>query len=267
MNSDLARCLVYLIVGVSLVSCVNSNSSTVPPSTITTDIPNSIEIIINDMKLPHEGRPHGVPTSYDWALRPRLGMGNNPGTFRAMVAWGQVFEDLNGNPAANTRVQIRDIKAYMLSKGDNQWHLLQNSHLVEGGAFREDFVDDISKPADIRYEEDGSISVTAGGGYNFHFWTPARTSIDPNDIAGIFTTVQARLVINNPSQADDRSQARYLLDMGGDYWLDLSAQWDNWETNGDIGIGRFKYVTTEWQSFNMITLSEEEIRQNPPPLE
>lgn len=255
------------MMGVSLLSCGDSTSSTVPPNTVIADIPNSVEIIINDMKLPHEGRPHGVPASYDWALRPRVGMGNNPGTFRAMVAWGQLYEDTNGNPATNTRVQIRDIKAYMLSKSDNRWHLLQNSRLVQGAAFREDFVDNSNKPADIRHEDDGSISVTAGEGYNFHFWSPTRTSIDPNDIAGMFTTVQARLVMNNPSRPDDRSQARYLIDMGGDYWLDVAAQWDYLKTNGDIGIGRFKYVTMGWQSFNMTTLSEDEIRRNPPPLE
>jgi hypothetical protein len=86
-------------------------------------------------------------------------------------------------------------------------------------------------------------------------------------VAGIFTTVQARLVIDNPQQVDDTSQARYLLSMGGDYWLNLTAKWDNWKTNGDIGIGKFKYVTTGWRAFNMTTLSPEQITQNPPPLE
>jgi hypothetical protein len=219
------------------------------------------------MALPHEGLPHGVPLTYDWSQAPLVGMGNNPGTFRAMIAWGQLYEDASGNPATNTRVQIRDIKAYLLSRQDNRWHLLQASRLVQGAAFREDFVDNINKPADVRLEGDGTISVTAGGGYNFHFFPATRTPIDPADIAGIFTTVQARLVLNDPSRADDRARARYLLDMGGDYWLDLTAQWDYWKTNADIGIGRFKYVTTDWQAFNMTTLSATEIRQNPPPLE
>jgi hypothetical protein len=155
----------------------------------------------------------------------------------------------------------------MLSKRDGQWYLLQSSTRVEGAAFREDFAGNVNKAADIRYEPDGSISVKAGQGYNFHFWTPSRASIDPNNVAGIFTTVQARLVTDNPQQADDRFQARYLLGMGGDYWLSMTAKWDNWKTNGDIGIGKFKYVTTSWQAFNMTTLSADQIRQNPPPLE
>jgi len=229
---------------------------------------NSITTIIYDMTPPHEGMPHGVPTSYNWASEPRVGWGNNPQGFQALTGWGQLYEAATGNPATNTRVQIRNIKAYMLSKRDSQWLLLQSSIKVEGAAYREDYVGDVSRAADIRYEPDGSVSVKVGLGYNFHFWpSNGRASIDPNDVGGILTNVEARLVIDNPQQVDDRSQARYLLSMGGDYWLNLTAKWDYWKTNGDIGIGKFKYVTTQWRAFNMTTLSPEQITQNPPPLE
>ena len=245
----------------------SSNPSSVSLDMNSGDIPNSIKIIATDMTLPHEGKPHGVPLSYDWALKPRMGRGNNPGNFIAMTAWGQVYEEQNGNPAMNTRVQLRNIKAYMLSKSDGQWHLLQSSIYPEGANFREDFVGNVNQPANIRYEGDGSISVTAGGGYNFHFWPPGRASISPNDIAGIFTTIQARLIIDNPTKIDDRVSARYLGHMGADYWLNLNAQWSSETTTvADVAIGRFKYVKTGWQSFNMTTLSERELQQNPPPL-
>ena len=227
---------------------------------------NSIRTIIYDMTGKHEGIPKGVPVSKGWALRPRVGMGDDSKGFEAMTAWGQVYEDTEGNPANNTRVQIKNIQAYMLSKQDGEWHLLQSSKKVEGAAYREDFVGDINKPADVRYEEDGSLSVKTSPGYNYHFWTPGRAVIKPDDIAGIFTTVQARLVIDNPQQADDRFKARYLLSMGGDYWQSMDARWDNWTTNGDIGIGKFKYVKTNWRAFNMITLPPRKIRQNAPPI-
>jgi hypothetical protein len=228
---------------------------------------NSIATIIYDMTPPHEGKIRGISTSVSWVAGPRVGMGNDSKGFKAMTAWGQLYEDSTGNPATNSRVQIKNIKAYMLSKRDGKWHLLQSSEIVDGDAYREDYAGNVNKPADIRYEQDGSISVKAGQGYNFHFWSPnGRVSINPDDVNGIFTTVQARLVTDNPQQADDRSKARYLLSVGADYWLNLSAQWDQWTTNGDIGIGKFKYVTTTWQAFNMITLSPSEIRQNPPPI-
>ena len=231
---------------------------------------NSLQTILDDMLKPHEGFPHGVPASYDWARKPRQGMGNDPGDFRAMTAWGQIYEDIEGNPATNTRVQVRNMRAYYLSKSQNKWIQLQSSETMEGAAYREDFVDDISVPPNLRDESDngGGVSVTAGNGYNYHFWPKqSRVEIDPTDIAAMFTTVQARLILDDESKPDDRDQARYLLSMGGDYWLNTSIGWAEFKTNGDFAIGRFRYVTTEWQAFNSWTGDEETIRNNPPPIE
>jgi hypothetical protein len=229
---------------------------------------NTLETIIQDSTLPHEGRPHGVDDSVDWSQTPRIGMGNDPGNFRAMTAWGQLYMDRAGSSATNTRVQIRNIRAYSLSKRDGQWHVWQSSTSVDGAAYREDFAGDVNIPALARAEAGGGLSVKLVDGYNYHFWpTSDRASFDPQDIAGVFTTVQARLVIDDPQKPDDRDQARLLLCMGGDYWLNTTAQWDKWKTNGDIAIARFKYVKKGWQAFNMTTLSAEDLRKNPPPLE
>jgi len=255
--------LILALSSLSAVSCASDRSPYLQQKK--QRVTNSVKIIIQDMSSPHEGEPHGVPTSYNWSRKPRIGMGKNPGRFRAITAWGQLYEDAAGNPARNTRVQIRDMRTYVLSKKDGKWHLIQQSRGVEGGAYREDFAGDINKPADIRNEPNGSISVTAGGGFNFHFWpSSGRASIDPNDIAGVFITVQARLIIADPDKPDDLSQARYLLSAGGDYWSSLTARWDNWTTNGDIGIGRFKYVTKDWKSFNMSTVSAQTLQNNFP---
>ncbi|MEH2435542.1 MAG: hypothetical protein V7K25_15060 [Nostoc sp.] len=218
------------------------------------------------MQPPHEGIPHGIPLYWNWATGPRLGS-TNPGTFTAMTAWGQLYEAAEGNPATNTRVQIKNIKAYYLSKTDKKWHILQSSVMVEGAAYREDFSGNVSRGADIRYESDGSISVKAGNGYNFHFWPPSRASINPLDVMGMFTTVQARLVVDNFNKPDDRSKARYILSGGGDYWFNLTARWNKFATNKDFGIGKFKYVQTNWQAFNLITLPADQIRRNPPPIQ
>jgi hypothetical protein len=228
---------------------------------------NSVETILYDMAGLHEGRPHGVPLFYDWSLGPRMGKGNDPGGFTALIAWGQVYEEAQGSPSTNTRVHLRNIKTYVLSKKDGVWRLVQDSADVQGSAYKEDFVDDISKPANIR-EEDEGISVKLEKGYNFHYWPPTgRVEIDPDDIAGVFTTMQARLIVDDEAKPDDRTQARYVLSMGADYWLDMEAQWDQLKTNGDVAIAKFKYVTPEWQAFNMISVTEEVLRENPPPLD
>ncbi len=263
-----AALVMAMAVGAALTARAAVGGKNQPQAPHKTKI-NSLQTIIDDMTLPHEGRPHGVPESYDWARGPQMGRGNHPpATWHAMTAWGQVYEDARGNPARNTRVEIRDMRAYILSKHDGKWHLVQKSRAVEGGAFREDFKANASRKADVRQEADGGVSVTAGGGYNFHFWPPgARAMINPLDIGGVFVTVEARLIVGNKDKPDDRKIARYLLSVGADYWVNGHAAWDNFKTNDGIGLGRFKYVTSKWQAFNFTTLNAKQLRQNPPPLE
>ena len=255
----------YLIV-LGFLTWIGLASACAAATEESSQVEDWIARIADDMRLPHESRPHGVPDSFDWSTRPRMGMGNDPDAFKAFIAWGQIYEAAEGNPAANTRVQIRNMRAYILSKTDGEWHLIQDSTLVSGAAYREDFAGDVNRPADIRREPDGTLSVTAGEGHNFHFWPASgRVPIDPEDIAGVLVTTQARLILDDPDQPDDREQARYVMGVGADYWLSLTAQWDQWKTNGDVGIGRFRYVTTEWQTFTMSSLGEDAMQQNPPP--
>ncbi len=251
----------------SAVSSSAPVSSSIPHTGNTV---NYLQNILDDMQKPHEGNPHGVPLNYDWAQKPRVGMGTDPGNFKAAIAWGQIYEDRLGNPATNTRVQVRNMQMYYFSKKQQKWIELQKTMQVEGNAYREDFVGDINKVADKRDESNngGGLSVTAGDGYNFHFWPKTdRVDIDPTDIEIIYSTVQARLIVDDSNKPDDRSTARYLLSMGGDYWYDKSVQWAEFKTNGDFAIGRFKYVTNEWQAFNAWAGNESVLRNNPPPIE
>ena len=221
---------------------------------------NSVDSIIGDMTLPGDGKLHGVPPNYSWAsCKGGVDDPNDSRGFSAATGWGQLYEDAAGNPSPGTRVQLRNMKTYVLSKSTGKWNLLQSSNSVSGAAFIENYSNNTNKPADIRNEGDG-ISVTAGGGYNFHFWPNGpRANINASDLGGLLITVQARTIGN------DAPNAKYLLNVGGDWWLNTTAGWDNFKTNGGIGGGRCKAVKPEWQSFNMTTLSPDEIRTNPPP--
>ena len=233
---------------------------------------NSVENIINDMKLAHEGLPHGVPQSYDWAKKPRVGMGVNlPDNWNASTAWGQVYEAAEGNPATNTRVQLRNMQMYYFSKSKQKWIKLQDTLSVTGSAYTENFQGNVNKSADQRDESaanGGGKSVKAGDGYNYHFWPDGgkRATLPAGDIAVIYSTCQARLIVDNPNKPDDRDSARYLLSVGGDYWYNTSIGWAEFKTNGDWAIGRFKYVTKEWQAFNGWAGDENILRNNPPPM-
>lgn len=227
---------------------------------------NSLEHIRNDMLLAHEGNPSGVLPSFDWAEKPRIGYGNTPPEgWNAMLAWGQVYADSEGNPATNTRFQIRNMEAWYLSREDGKWHEWGTTSNINGANYAEDFQNDANISADLRVEEEG-VSSTVVPGYNFHFWSDdGRSLIQASDIAGVWVSIESRLIIDDNRLTDDRDQARLLFSAGADYWLDLNAEWDQWTTNGDIGIGRFRYLTKEWQAFNMHTLTEQQLQNNPPP--
>jgi len=230
---------------------------------------NRIDTVIADMTAAaHEGQPHGIVA--DWSVHPRWGSGISPRTdWFAFTHWGQIYEALEGNPSVNYRVNIRNLQAYILYKSDNLWRQIQSTTAADGAAYREDFANDQNIPAVKRPEADGSISVTVGNGYNFHFWpTSGRATIDPANIAGVFTTFQARLIPNDFSQADNRDAAHVVASAGGDYWRSLTAQWaSDWSNNGDYAIGRFKYVRKQWRCFNAWAGDSTYIKAHPPQLD
>lgn len=244
-----------------------STSSTPPSPPGSTPDPSLAAQIADDMQGSNEGRPHGVPSSYDWANGPVVEMGNNSNGWKAITAWGVVYEAAEGNPATNTRVNIRNVQALVLQKSSGKWLLLQNTNAPDGAAYLEDFSGDSNTPADIRYESDGTISVTAGNGYNFHFYPPDRASINPDDIGGIVTLFEARLIVGDPTKSDDRGTARYVCSSGADYYPAVTGGWPGGtDYNPGVGVGKFKYVETSWRSFAMTTMSQTQLTSNPPPV-
>jgi hypothetical protein len=254
--------LVPLLLIIVLVSCdkdsLNTNEEVVQQNTLAT--------IKNDMILPHEGQLNGVPPQFDWSQHPRIGWGNNPPSdWFAMIPWGQVYRDTNPITANNARIQIRNLQAWYLNS-ENTWVQWIFTSDIFGAHYLENYENDYNIPAEIRQEETGGISIKFLEGYNFHFWSSnGRVTINPNNIHGVWVSVQARLILDDSQLVDDRNEANFLLGVGGDYWKNLTVDWDNFQSSGDIAIGRMKYLSKEWKSFNMHTLSCAQINDFPPP--
>lgn len=225
-----------------------------------------IQNAIADQALPDEGvKP--LPDGYDWQLGPVIQSGNNAGGMRAATTWGVVFVDrgTTEDPArSNTRVQVRASKTWLLSKSTGRWVLVADG-TQPGRAFREDFSGDVSWPMNVRGELEGvSGRLDFGTGrHAWHFWSP-RGVLDPNDIAGMYGSFQARLILDNPVGPDDRSfwSQRLLVGAGIDYWADLNAAWPN---NLGASIGRFKLAGNDWRYYTTTTLTPEQLQLNPPP--
>jgi hypothetical protein len=224
---------------------------------------NSITEINDDMTLNHETKPHGVPSDWDWAEHGKISMGNDPQGWTAAIVWGHFYVAASGSNSSNTRMQVRNIMLYILSKATHQWNLIASTSGVDGAAYAEDFSDSI--PISMRDEPDGGTSAMLVPGRNWHFWpTCGRMSIDPNDVGGVFSTFQAKLCVDNPALANDFADAHFVVNCGADYWPDLTA---SMEPNPGIGMGRFKNVEPDWRPINFATLSLAELEQYPPPLQ
>lgn len=229
---------------------------------------NTLKVIMSDMDSCGEAIPMGVPTSTNWRECPRISYGNNPKNFKAVLPWGQLYISSEGNHSVNTRVQIQNLYVYYLSKAKKRWILWTGSKDVEGNYYVEDYQNDthISKVNFVK-GYDGSVSVKLIPNYNYQFWsTKGRAEINPSDIDGVWAYCEARLINEDSTKPDDKEKAKYILSIGADYWLDKNVLWDaSWSNNGDVAIGRFKYVTKQWRAFNMHTLSKEQIIKSPPP--
>jgi hypothetical protein len=239
---------------------------------------NSAQTIVNDMTLAPVAALHGVPSSYSWAsgaATPQpmpVPARNNLGQwFQAMTAWGQAYIPVTGSLATNTRCQIRNLQTRLLLT-NGTWTTVQTSGSPQGAAFVEDFANNASIAAGERNEANngGGVSVIVGvgawAGHNYHFWPyGSRAVVDVSAIVGVFTTCEARLIVNDPTKPDDRATCRNVLQMGADWWLNTTIGWlPDWSANGGIGGGRTKWVTTNWQSFNMCTMLPANILANPP---
>ena len=225
-------------------------------------------LLKRDMTGKHQGRMHGVPSTYNWAKRPRIGVGNGPERlgFHAVSAWGQIYEDLHGSPARNVRVSCRDVSVWILSKQTGKWRRCNASERINGANYVEDFSANASKPANLRDEPHGAVSATLGGGYNFHLFSiRGRAKIDPNDVAGVVSMYSARVIKDDPYGVDERHLARYLASAGADYWLD---RWVGASpgTVRDVGIGKARYLTSDWMTLTMSTLSLRKLQKHPPPI-
>lgn len=237
-------------------------TTTVPPATQV----NSVADVIADMNNPNEGFPHGVPSYYNWYSGPVLYPNANtpPTTYQAITMWGQVYEAAQGSTATNIRVELRAAQCWVWSISQHKWIELLNTPQVQGAHFDESFATNNSINADLRNEPDGGISTTMVPDYNFHFWpTGNRATINPSDVGGVYTTVQARLIEDNPTGTNDLSAAKYLVNVGADYWTTTTSAYPN---NAAVFEGRFDYASPQWQSFNAISWTANQVLANPPPV-
>ncbi len=229
-----------------------------PSRTSTTE---QTRLLLSDMSARSERLPEGVPTSFDWARHPRARPIDRTGGFRAFTAWGQLYQ-CAGTPATpDASVYLRDLQAWVLFRNSASWRRIQFSSDIAGASFADDYA---GPTLPGRYSPSSSgTSAQLISGHNFHFWpSSGRVSLDASAVVAVTVALQARL---------DGNQARVatpclVLSVGGDTWQSLTATTGG-SSSADVGIGRFKLVTSHWRLFTMTTAPARLLQPDPlPPL-
>lgn len=254
-----------------------------------------VDTLVNDMKLFHDGPVRTL----QWI--PQWGTGRNypetypkPQGWQIGQPWGVIMADTNdsagsgspwrvpgpytGNRAPNTRAQVRDLQLWWLMS-NGQWVLGGHDPKPAGEMYQASWAGDAYTAENAFRDETGNgggvsaryINMNAPGTssyqfdqYLWHFYG-SRASV-PSGYVGFAIAYFARKILHDPSGPDDRANARLLADTAGDWWTTADARWDNFKTNGPMGYNRFKYLTNDWQMISFHTLTEAQIRANPPPI-
>jgi hypothetical protein len=227
---------------------------------------DSMAQIANDMGV-NDAPPHGVPSSFGFYTGSVINQGNSPPSTSApaFVYWGTVYIPATGNRSVNTRVNIRDCRAYWKRTSTGAWTSFGPETPRDIADYPEDF-QGRSVRSNVRTELDGSISVFPQTGKTSHFNGPyPRIPVPYDDVAGIVTVCEARLIKDDPAGIDDRNTAKFLINMGADYYQSVTGS--GIENNPSIGGSRFQFVTTAWRSFAFTTLSYAQLVSDPPPVD
>jgi hypothetical protein len=194
-----------------------------------------------------EALPLGVNRFMNWRTHGRIGIGNRAQQYSAFVPWGQVFPQEGGDAILPTLIEIRDLRAYILSRKSQRWRLVSQTDRIQGRVFLPNFDRNESTPAKVEFLPNSTrVQLSPTG--PFHFWpAQGRVGIDGADAGGVFVVFQSRIVAGTPAGA------RYVVAAGADYWTTPGSHWQNYTTNGDAGIGRFIVPSAKWRRSFMYT--------------
>jgi len=239
-----------------------------------------VERAIADMQLPSEALV--IDPQFPWQRRPQITMhaprgdaipawwrGNRPTWTHTVIPWFTAFE-AQGNQARNSRVQVKDLRFFILSAKTRQWRQVTLQARPEVTLWKYPFT--AAGPAcGPTVREDGPVSVSVLPAYPMflHGWGAPRT-IDPEDVAATFTAMEFRLVVDDPRKRDDRRRARYVVDVGADYYPDQALRWSLDFAPG-IGNGRMLLARPAWRTATLLVPNKdhgvtlESLRHHPPP--
>ncbi|HBZ06420.1 MULTISPECIES: hypothetical protein [Massilia] len=242
----------------------------------------TIDTVIKDMSLANEAIP--INPTYDWQYRPNMiqyepsgaslptwWTGNRPDWCYEALTWYTAFE-AQGNKATNSRVEVRNLRMYVLSSKTGRWTRTNSvvAPYTDLWTYPFNYVGDM-RISGARKEADGGYAIKPKYPNFHHGYGTSYTLSDPRDVRAVFVAMDFRLVVDNPKKADDRAKARYVVNAGADYYPGKGQDWSLGYAPG-IGSGRYVLATNSWRTATLLVpnknlgASMTEMRNNPPPL-
>lgn len=225
----------------------------------------------------HEALPHGVPSGYDWYSRATTNMQRTPSNgANYLNLWSTMMVDQSNIRPSNTRVNVSSCQLWGLKISNNTWEKMidAGNGNIQGGVWSEDFSRSINTPSGTyRNESDGTVSMINQNGYAAHFWNGPYNGSNfvyaGTTYRHFIAACSTRLVLANPSQSDDRSSSRYLLNMGAD-WRTTNGSCPtppgySAQVCDSVGVGKFVKVQNNWRRVLLSTLTSNDINSQPLP--
>lgn len=250
---------------------------------VDTIVPLKIDSVITDMSNQSEALV--IKPSYDWqykaaivqyspaaAALPSWYPGPRPDWCHIALTWYTAYE-ATGNTSTNTRVEMRNLRMYVLSNKTRKWTVTDMTAAPMTDLWKYPFLfAGDSKKAGVRFEKSGGVSARPAYPNFLHGYGKSYTFPDPSDVRAVYVAMEHRLIVDNPAKADDRAKARYVVNAGADYYPGKGRSWGNSYAPG-IGGSKFFVATKEWRTAAMLVPNKlvgatmAEMRTNPPPLQ
>ncbi|WP_413575416.1 RICIN domain-containing protein [Bdellovibrio sp. HCB290] len=234
----------------------------------------TLDKLFSDMTTASEAIP--INPVYEWQYGPKVTMVaprgdaipswfpyNKPTWLYDAISWF-VLQEAQGNKAVNSRVEISGLRMYFLSESSRKW--------VRMDYVAAPYTETWQYPFDIASPSGNAGNLLRPVYPKFYHGYGKNLAINPQDVRATFIAVDFRLVVIDPSKPDDRAVAKYVVDVGGDYWPGNGAGHGSWPYAPGMGNSRFLLATPNWNTSALIVpntflgASMEELRKNPPPL-
>ena len=216
----------------------------------------------------HEAVPHCDDVN-DWKYNPRPGGDcSKPKDWKALGIWSTIYAQDGMKRTNNTGIEFQNMRIYGYSSRKG-WVFLEHANPV-GSFYDENFVNDYNKNFEGKYFNNKNDKKTRilldkeTYGFNYHPFGRQTNleELDMLDIEYVYSTMDIRLITWDTEKPSDINDAKYVANIGGDWWVYVGATWKpDWSANRDVAVGQFRTITKEWKTLEMCSVPLDKIDQ------